>query len=136
MIRYGDRNDYNSVISNLTQFQTQDFHGIGIAGVHSNITGDDDKTQSENDKSQSSSNDSDNEALPPDSPPRASLHTFSLTAPAKLSTKRHHKPTLKQQSQTRHINKKKAKRRRRKQSTMELGLAEGRRERRWRRRHS
>lgn len=47
MMGDGDSNDYGSVIYDLAQFQTQDFHGMGIAGVDSDVTGDDDKTQSE-----------------------------------------------------------------------------------------
>jgi hypothetical protein len=90
----GDRDsDYGSIISDLTQFQTQDFVGVGMAAFGDINASSDDDAESTNEQFESSSDD---EEPLPDSPPQASLPTFSSTAP--LPTRQPHKPSAKQQS--------------------------------------
>jgi len=99
----GDKDiaDYGSIISDLTQFKTQDF--VGVARLNNVSSGSDSETRSKNDQSRSASDNN-------DTPPRASLPTFSSTALANLPGRRPRKFSLKQQSQNRHANEKRKKR--------------------------
>jgi hypothetical protein len=124
LIREDKDSDYSSIISDLTQFQTQDFVGVRIAAFDNINTSNDNDTESTNEQFKSSN---DNEKPLPNSPPQASLPTFSSTA--LLLTKQPHKPSAKQQSQNRYNNKKKKKEKEKKIKTNRTSIEEVRRQR-------